>query len=286
MTAEPALIDRTPRTATWLRLLLWTGTGGIGAGLAYLLAKAPARPARVPLLVRGHLDGQGITNPVTAVVLDFRGYDTLLEIAVLTVAMVGVWSLDRGIGRFGREAGEERAEPVLLAVTRLVAPLAVVVAVHLLWVGARAPGGAFQAGAVLAGAGVILVTAGSLPPPTASALVVRGLMATGLFVFACVGLAMLPITGAFLDYPAAWTLGLVFLVEAALTVTVTSVLLELVVDVPAVPEHDPMLALVDPTGDPLGRALGLETRRVAEAPALAPDTGSGDGAQPEREGPA
>jgi multisubunit Na+/H+ antiporter MnhB subunit len=284
MTADPTLVDRTPRTAAWLRLLLWTSVVGIGAALAYLLVEAPARPAYLPRLVRDRLSGNGIANPVTAVVLDFRGYDTLLEIAVLTVAMVGVWSLDRGIGRFGREAAEEREEPVLLAVTRLVAPFAVVVAVYLLWVGSRAPGGAFQAGAVLAGAGVILVTAGFLLPPTASARVVRGLMAAGLFAFAGVGLAMIPITGAFLDYPSTYTLGLVFFVEAALTVSVTTVLLELVVDVTAVPEHDPMLALVDPTGDPLGRAVGLQTQRVAEAAALEPHTGSGSSAQAEQEG--
>jgi multisubunit Na+/H+ antiporter MnhB subunit len=43
---------------------------------------------------------------VTAVLLNFRGYDTLLEIAVLTVALVGVWAL--GPRRASRKACRAR----------------------------------------------------------------------------------------------------------------------------------------------------------------------------------
>jgi len=38
-------------------------------------------------------EGSGIKNVVTAVLLDFRGYDTLLEISVLMLATVAVFSL-------------------------------------------------------------------------------------------------------------------------------------------------------------------------------------------------
>ncbi len=35
----------------------------------------------------------GVTNPVTAVLLNYRSYDTLLELGVLLLAVVAVWSL-------------------------------------------------------------------------------------------------------------------------------------------------------------------------------------------------
>ena len=43
---------------------------------------------RVP--VAAHLADSGVTHPVTAVLLNFRGYDTLLEIAVLLLALLGI----------------------------------------------------------------------------------------------------------------------------------------------------------------------------------------------------
>lgn len=282
---EPSRFDDAPRAPLCLSSIVWVGATIAAGALVWLVAAASARSPRLPVLVQERMDPEGIANPVTAVVLDFRGYDTLLEMAALAVAMVGVWSLDRGGGRFGREPGEERAEPVLLALSRLVVPLAAVVGTYLLWIGSRAPGGAFQAGAVLAGAGVLLLTAGFLLPPTASARIVRGLMAIGLLVFAAVGIVMLPVTGSFMDYPAGWTPWVVLLVEVGLTITVTSVLMELVVDVPAVPEHDPALASVDPTGDPLGRALRLDRQRVVEAAAMEADPGRGQASRPREDCP-
>ena len=45
----------------------------------------------------------GTENPITAVLLNFRGYDTLLEMAVLTSALMGVWALGPAVkaGGFG-----------------------------------------------------------------------------------------------------------------------------------------------------------------------------------------
>jgi hypothetical protein len=84
---------------------------------------------------------------VTAVLLNFRGYDTLLEIAVLTSALVGVWALGPA-----PRIKETTPSPVLLGMNSVLIPLAPMICAYLLWAGARAPGGAFQAGAVLAAA--------------------------------------------------------------------------------------------------------------------------------------
>jgi multisubunit Na+/H+ antiporter MnhB subunit len=64
-----------------------------------------------------------------------------------------------------------------------IVPLMLLVAGYLLWAGAKQPGGAFQAGAVLAAAGVLLRLAGKLPPPDPEAPGVRIGLAAGLAVF-------------------------------------------------------------------------------------------------------
>ena len=97
-----------------------------------------------------NLATSGVSNPVTAVLLNFRAYDTLLELAVLLTAVLGIFAL--GPARPGyRSAG-----PVFDSLAHWLVPVLILTAGYLLWVGAHAPGGAFQAGAILAAAGVVL----------------------------------------------------------------------------------------------------------------------------------
>ncbi len=239
----------------WVRAALGLLAAGGGVWMASLLVGAPDRPPVLPHLVEEELGRSGVSNPVTAVLLNFRAYDTLLEVVVLVAAMAVVWSLDRGDRDLAREREEVRRDPVLEALTRISVPLAGVLAVFLAWVGSHRPGGAFQAGALLAGAGVLLVAAGVLRPPTAASQTVRILVVSGVYAFVGVGLGVIPWTGHFLMYPEAWAYPLILGVEAVLTVSIAVVLVELFVDVPAAPARDPSLERLDPTGDPLGRLL-------------------------------
>ncbi|MEW6353298.1 MAG: MnhB domain-containing protein, partial [Pseudomonadota bacterium] len=137
------------------------------ASLAWVFLNLPAPTAglREPVMTR--LADSGVRHPVTAVLLNFRGYDTLLEIGVLLLAAFGALSL-----RASERAPPRAAPPhaLLAALTRALAPLMILTAGYLLWAGARQPGGAFQAGAVLAALGVLLRLSGVLPaftPPPA-----------------------------------------------------------------------------------------------------------------------
>jgi hypothetical protein len=78
---------------------------GGAAVLAILLVQAPDRAPSSRSWWPRHLAESGVSNPVTAVLLNFRSYDTLLEVAVLVVAMVAVWSMDRGSRDLTREEG-------------------------------------------------------------------------------------------------------------------------------------------------------------------------------------
>ena len=55
-----------------------------------------------------HLPETGLGNPVTAVLIAYRAFDTMLEKVVLVLAVVGVWSLAAD-KYWGGAPGEARA---------------------------------------------------------------------------------------------------------------------------------------------------------------------------------
>lgn len=195
----------------------------LGAGLALAVAYLPEAPAALPHLVREALPRSGVENPVTAVLLNFRGYDTLLEVAVLLLAAVAAQALNTGLS--GR-APLTSTNLLLAAFFRLLAPLAIVVAGYLLWVGKHAPGGAFQAGAVLAALGILAALTTGVVPRWESPRLALALVA-GLLVFSSVGLTVLQTEGRFLKYPATHAGTLILLIEAAAAVSIAAALIAL-----------------------------------------------------------
>ena len=139
------------------------------AGLCLLVAAALAGvvllfPDQGPTLApqsMQRLPETGLGNPVTAVLIAFRSFDTMLEKVVLVLAVVGVWSLaaDRHWGGGPGEARAERPEPTLAFFAQVLAPIGILVGVHVFWVGADEPGGAFQGGAILAAMWMIVMMA-------------------------------------------------------------------------------------------------------------------------------
>lgn len=274
LTVEPAPSDvvlgpetgRTGRDRLGpLRWVLGGTVGALAVGFGALIPGLPEREPFLPARVAERLAETAASNPVTGVVLDFRAYDTLLEVGVLVVAMVAVWSMDRGTADFARPGEERPGEDLILgALTRLVVPVVGLTAVYLVWIGGREPGGAFQAGALLAGTGVLLAAAGILRPVTAAAPLVRALGVAGFGVVIVVGLGTLIRSGSFLAYPEGRAHGLLLLIEGVLAVSIAVVLTALFIDVTAVPAGEPSPERVDPTGDPLGRASGPEGGRSGE----------------------
>ena len=62
----------------------------LGLGLAGTVIALPFPGEGLAPLVEAYLAESGVRHPVTAVLLNYRGYDTLLEIAVLQAAVLGV----------------------------------------------------------------------------------------------------------------------------------------------------------------------------------------------------
>lgn len=192
--------------------------GLFAAALMSALFDLSPPAVRLPAEVMAKLPESGIGHPVTAVLLNFRGYDTLLEMAVLLLALIGVRSLAPRTPYSLPAPGA-----VLDRLARLYLPLMLLVAGYLLWRGAAAPGGAFQAGAVLGAAGVLLHLAGWSLPPVLRGWPLRVTIVLGLAVFSGVSAALAWFNGALLQYPPALAGTLILLIEtaAALSIGIT-----------------------------------------------------------------
>lgn len=197
------------------RLVLLLLLLALAGGLAYAVLSLPDQAVGLSEQVKTNMETSGVSNPVTAVLLNFRGYDTLLELAVLLVALLGVWSL-------GAAAAHRRVnpEPVLSSLVGWLVPIMMLMAGYLLWVGAAAPGGAFQAGSVLAAAGILLLLSSKCPPVRLLGWPLRLVLVLGLGAFVAVGVTLLSANGAFLQYPNSLAGGLILFIEAAATLSI------------------------------------------------------------------
>lgn len=194
--------------------------GLFAAALIAALLDLSAPAVNLPGAVAANLAQSGVDHPVTAVLLNFRGYDTLLEVAVLLLALLGILA----VADKRKEAPHTLpGESVLQTLARFAIPLMILTAGYLLWAGAHRPGGAFQAGAVLAAAAVLLNLARLLPAWTSPGLLLRLGFAGGFLVFLTVAAALLA-EGSLLQYPPGIASGLILLIEAGLTLSIGFIL--------------------------------------------------------------
>jgi multisubunit Na+/H+ antiporter MnhB subunit len=210
-------------TLSWWRGLVASGVLILAVLILWAVWSVASPGDGLRPLVSEHLEMSGVNNPVTAALLNFRSLDTMLEVVVLLAAMIGAWSLQvRQVEPLARAPGL-----LLERFTHWLVPVSVLVAGYLLWAGADATGGAFQAGAVLGAAGVLwILTHGQLSAPEHRQLL-RVCFTFGVGVFLAVGLWTLAMGLAFLQYPQAWAKELILLIEAASTLTIAATLIGL-----------------------------------------------------------
>lgn len=187
----------------------------LSVGLGYSILSLPDHAEGLQKMVAEKIEVSGASNPVTAVLLNFRSYDTLLEMMVLWLALLGVWSLGGTVSLRETQPG-----PVLDTLARLSVPVFVLVAAYLLWVGAHAPGGAFQAGSVLGAAGVLLLLTGWRLHAGLTALPLRLTLVAGPATFLAVAVFTLLVKKQFLEYPQAQAGILILILETTATVSI------------------------------------------------------------------
>ncbi len=208
----------------WLALL--AGLLALGLVAAGVLAYQADSPGLQDLVVRS-LAQTRVDNPVTAVLLDFRGYDTLLEMGVLLLAWLTASTLSGPSHERLVRPSARLESPVDGSVDRMLARLLLapllLVAAYLLWRGTDAPGGALQAGAVVAAAAV----AWQLGSGAESSVTVRRgywLAPAALGVFLLAGVAVAVVTGTFLNHPQFAAREVMMAIEVATAASVAYIL--------------------------------------------------------------
>ncbi len=133
---------------------LIAGLSGLGmASLAYAILTRPYETISGFHIAQAKPAGGG-TNVVNVILVDFRGFDTLGEIAVLAMAGLGVAALLAGLRLTPRvESARNAADrhPVMLKMlAQLLLPLTLAVAAFIFLRGHNLPGGGFIAGLLAA----------------------------------------------------------------------------------------------------------------------------------------
>lgn len=202
-----------------LGLMLAAGLTGV---LWWVLINPGDPVVHLDQAVQQHLPATGVESPVTAVLLAFRAYDTLLEVAVILVAAVTGLALrfsqeDQPAQHLTASTGSHIVSPLLRYMMAWLLPLMVMVATYLIWMGSVRHGGAFQAAAVLAAMAVLMRMTGVAIPGHERLWLLRLGLVGGLSVFLLAGALAMISGGAFLAWPQAWAGVLILVVEIALT---------------------------------------------------------------------
>ncbi len=171
--------------------------GGLGLLLMALLQALPfgGAPMQVGQAIVVMAPAEtGATNIVTAILLGYRGLDTLGEVSILFVAATAA-----GMVLGGAVRGEAQAEPagfILRSAAWLLFPFLLVLGAYIVIHGHLTPGGGFQGGAVLAAAFFVPLLANPASPFNhRTAMLVEGFAGVAFIV---IGLISLLGGGAFL----------------------------------------------------------------------------------------
>ncbi|RKE65384.1 multisubunit sodium/proton antiporter MrpB subunit [Dietzia kunjamensis] len=240
------------------RLLAWAAAAIGGAGLVVVLiagvlaADGSGGAAPLTRTVDEAMPSAAVSHDITAVLLDFRAYDTLLEVAVILVAVVGAYALasamppDAASGAApgaasgaASGAGSRAARPpaaTLVDFLRLAAPVLLLLAAWLLFAGAYQPGGAFQGGAMLAGTAILAAGAGAAPT-LLEGFSGRVTISLGPLAFLAAGGAGALFAGHWLHMPPGVEAPATVAVEAALAVSIGAALATLFLTVRRRPQH-------------------------------------------------
>ena len=152
----------------------------------------------------------GAPNLVTAVVVTYRGLDTLGEVTVLFISAAGVGLLLRRTRRKGdhedlkrgdraeETAGTHRpASEIVETATELLLPMVMLFGIYVFLNGHLSPGGGFQGGAIIASGTMFLLLA--LPESHISRLMVALTESLSGFSYVVIGVLGVIMAGGFLD---------------------------------------------------------------------------------------
>ncbi|MFP3983284.1 MAG: DUF4040 domain-containing protein [Desulfurivibrionaceae bacterium] len=189
--------------------------GLLGAALFYASGgfpnwADPASPAAShlsPYFITQTLSDTSVPNIVTAVLADYRGYDTLFETAVIFTAGMAVLMIlgrrhDENNIQAGNiiEAGYE--DSIIQTVSRTLIPFIQIFALYVVGHGHHSPGGGFQGGVLLGATFVLMAISFNLKMVLGRISEKKNLLLanTGVIVYAGIGALCIALGANFLDY--------------------------------------------------------------------------------------
>jgi multicomponent K+:H+ antiporter subunit A len=134
---------------------IWAVAIGLGTTLLTLAVLTRDLSPISGYFVENSVSGGGGTNVVNVILVDFRGFDTLGEIVVLSIAGLGIFSLLQNIRLHasvtdlkGRPWSDDAHPIILQNLSRLLFPLMLLFAAFVFIRGHNLPGGGFIAGLI------------------------------------------------------------------------------------------------------------------------------------------
>ncbi|MDY0042110.1 MAG: DUF4040 domain-containing protein [Desulforhabdus sp.] len=195
------------------------------AALIWAVLDLPPLDSGLSSIVQAQMGSAGVTSQITAVLLNFRGYDTLLEVAVLVLAAIGCLTLREADQSAAAAHLREPGMQVLDGMIQLVIPVMLLVSGYLLWAGEHAPGGAFQTGAMLGAAGFLLLLGNRMHFQQIPGWLLRISASLGLSIFLLVAGGIAISGRSLLEYPVSNAGKLIVLLETAISISIGSILI-------------------------------------------------------------
>jgi uncharacterized MnhB-related membrane protein len=168
------------------------------------------------------LPESGVEHPVTAVLLNFRAYDTWLEIGVILLGLLAIFAVG-GIKLYSKTTVAAN-DPLLRQVILIFTPVLFLFGAFLLYSGKTGPGGAFQAAVLWGAIGILLHLGGSPVFPMIPRWLGQFLLTVGLGFFLVLGFLFMAGGGALFEYPPAHAGVLILIVETLAAISIAAAL--------------------------------------------------------------
>ena len=176
-------------------------------------SESPANAVVAPYYIKNTITDAHVPNVVTSVLADYRGFDTLLETTVVFIACIAIYSILRTETAKSKtdEPEEGIAVPpsydpsdslIVRQASRFMIPFMQLFALYVIAHGHYSPGGGFQGGVILGASLILLAISFDLKFLLGhwSEKSLMLLVASGVFLYAAVGLACVFMGGNYLDY--------------------------------------------------------------------------------------
>lgn len=141
----------------------------------------------------------GAANVVTAIVVTYRGLDTLGEVTVLflTASIIGFILQQNGKNEHNLTSAKSKSPEILETGAKILVPGSMILGIYIFINGHLTPGGGFQGGSVIGSAMLLLFMAN--PKQIVSHKVMQIIESTSGFFYVIIGILGLILAGGFLD---------------------------------------------------------------------------------------